>query len=68
MRIHRITCGPVLALVLALSWTEKGESITYDFTLIADTSGSPVPNRSSAPDDLRGHPLMPKGRWPSKAS
>ncbi len=41
MRIHRTTtCGTVLALVLTLSWTEKVGSITYDFTLIADTSGS----------------------------
>src|SRR5215467_12731260 len=39
MRIHRIR-GPVLALLLIVSWTESVESAAYDFTLVADTSGS----------------------------
>ena len=39
MRIYR-TCGPVLALLLIVSWTERVEATAYDFTLIADTSGA----------------------------
>src|SRR5215470_1932883 len=39
MRIHRI-CGPALALLLIVSWTERVEATAYDFTLIADTSGA----------------------------
>jgi len=41
MSTHWITCAPVLALVATLSWTGAVESSSsYDFTLIADTSGS----------------------------